>query len=87
MRLRDAALLADENVHPGVVAFLREEGSKDDDLIGSEDLLLIRKGPGQKYFAGLGVKLSLDSDATIERNRSPFREPLRISRLRRVRRV
>jgi len=45
------------------------------------------KGPGQKYFAGLGVKLSLDSDAMIERNRSPFREPLRISRLRRVRRV
>ena len=45
------------------------------------------KGPGQKYFAGLGVKLSLDSDATIERNRRRIRDTLRISRLRRVRRV
>ena len=47
MRLRDVDLLTDENVHPGVLAYLRSEGFdvldvKEEGLGGADDVLLIR---------------------------------------------
>ncbi len=47
MKLLDFALLTDENIHPGLVAFLRRRGHdvrdvKENDLIGSADMELIR---------------------------------------------
>lgn len=47
MRLEGCAFLADENIHPGVVAFLRARGSdvldvKEEGLEGSDDAKLMR---------------------------------------------
>lgn len=47
MRIREFALLTDENIHPGVVEFLRGEGFgvrdvKEDGLFGTPDDTLLR---------------------------------------------
>jgi predicted nuclease of predicted toxin-antitoxin system len=62
VRLRDSALLTDENVHPDVAAFLREQGHdvldvKDASLAGLGDTELIRLA-----FAQGRVVVTHDSD-------------------------
>lgn len=62
MNLRELALLADENIHPDVVLFLRGEGFdvldvKESGLIGSPDVVLLRKS-----LADRRVILTHDSD-------------------------
>jgi predicted nuclease of predicted toxin-antitoxin system len=62
MTLRGAAFLTDENIHPDVVAFLRNEGCdvldvKESGLIGADDLSLIRKA-----FIERRILLTHDSD-------------------------
>jgi predicted nuclease of predicted toxin-antitoxin system len=62
VNLRGGAYLTDENIHPDVVTFLRGEGCdvldvKESRLIGSDDLLLIRRA-----FAEQRVVLTHDSD-------------------------
>lgn len=62
MILRGAAYLADENIHPQVVAYLRAEGSdvldvKEGGMSGASDLALIRHA-----FADQRIVLTHDSD-------------------------
>ena len=62
MRLKDFPLLTDENIHPEIVKSLRKGGSdvldvKESRLIGSSDLILIRKA-----FQDRRVVLTHDSD-------------------------
>lgn len=62
MTLRNFPLLTDENIHPEVVASLRTRGSdvldvKESGLIGSSDLLLLRRAYGENR-----VVVTHDSD-------------------------
>jgi predicted nuclease of predicted toxin-antitoxin system len=62
LRLKDFPLLTDENIHPEIVKSLREGGAdvldvKESRLIGSSDLVLIRKA-----FQEGRVVLTHDSD-------------------------
>ncbi len=52
MKLVDFGLLADENIHPEVVAFLRQQGldviaAREQALIGASDVALIKAATGQ----------------------------------------
>ncbi|MFQ5502447.1 MAG: DUF5615 family PIN-like protein [Phycisphaerae bacterium] len=68
MRLRECALLTDENIHPDVVSYLRQEGFdvfdvKESNLAGTSDVALIRLGRSQsrliithdRDFGGLAI--------------------------------
>jgi predicted nuclease of predicted toxin-antitoxin system len=62
LRLREFPLLTDENIHPEIVKSLRKSGAdvldvKESRLIGSSDLVLIRKA-----FQDGRVVLTHDSD-------------------------
>ena len=62
MRLRDFAILTDENIHPEVVRLLRERGHdlldvKESGLVGSSDLVILRRA-----YSEHRVVLTHDSD-------------------------
>jgi predicted nuclease of predicted toxin-antitoxin system len=53
LTLLDFALIADENIHPAVVAYLRSTGHdvvdvKEEGLNGADDLTLIRRSVAEK---------------------------------------
>lgn len=62
MTLQQCRFLTDENIHPGVVAWLRAQGCdvldvKEAGLAGSDDLSLMRRAAGERR-----VVLTQDSD-------------------------